>query len=110
MEKSNKHLKQIEATFKNMNTETAQAGLDLLAEAYFLKETMTRLKEEIQANSVVSEMQQGSYSIQRTSPAIKTYNTTLANYNKIMKQIIDLLPNEATRQDGEALLKFIAEG
>ena len=39
-------------------------------------------------------MCQGSYSINRSNPALKTYNTTIANYQKLMKQLVELLPTD----------------
>ena len=85
----------IENTFKSINNDKAKIGLALLDEARFMKDTLERLKKEIQNGDMVGEMCQGSYSITRSNPAIKTYNTLSDSYRKIMKQIIDLLPNES---------------
>lgn len=95
-------LEQLEKVFIEMNNNKTKIGLDLLNEAYFIKKTLDRLKEEIENNNIVGEMQQGSYSINRSNPALKTYNTTIANYQKLMKQLTDLLPAEdnAKKTDG----------
>lgn len=87
-------LKDLEKTFKDMDNDKTRIGLDLLVESYFLKQTLERLKEQIRKNDIVSEMKQGSYSIDRSNPALKTYNTTISNYQKLMKQITDLLPDK----------------
>lgn len=95
------NLDDIEATFVAMDNDKGKVGLALLEEARFIKSTLERLKKEIQDNDMVGEMQQGSYSITRSNPALKTYNTTSDNYRKIMKQIIDLLPKEEkTKETG----------
>ena len=39
-------------------------------------------------------MCQGEYSIDRENPALKSYNTTIKNYQALIKQITELLPNE----------------
>ena len=94
-------LDQLEKVFIEMNNNKTKIGLDLLNEAYFIKKTLDRLKEEIENNSIVGEMQQGTYSINRSNPALKTYNTTIANYQKLMKQLTELLPDEtAKKSDG----------
>ena len=95
-------LNDLEKTFKSMDNDKGRVGLDLLSEAYFLKGTLKRLKEEISNNEIVGEMQQWSYSINRSNPALKTYNTTIANYQKLMKQITELLPTkeEEPKDDG----------
>ena len=87
-------LKDLEKTFKDMDNDKTRVGLDLLSEAYFLKDTLERLKKEINENEIVGEMQQGSYSINRSNPALKTYNTTIANYQKLIKQLTELLPEK----------------
>lgn len=94
-------LEQLEQVFYDMNNNKTKIGLDLLEEAYFIKKTLKKLKKEIDKSEVVGEMQQGSYSINRTNPAIKTYNTTIGNYQKIMKQLTDLLPvDDIKKSDG----------
>ena len=107
--RKNINLKEIENTFKKMETEQAKIGLELLNEIYFIKETLERLKEDIKQTEVTTEMQQGNYSIQRANPSIKTYNTTLTNYTKVMKQLIELLPEEKAEPEGEKLLQFLAK-
>lgn len=88
------NLKDLEKTFIEMNNDKTRVGLDLLAEAYFMKDTLARLRDEIKNNDIVGEMCQGSYSINRSNPALKTYNTTIANYQKLMKQLVELLPTD----------------
>ena len=97
-----KTLSELETTFKNMDNDKGKVGLDLLIEAQFMKKTLERLRDEIDNHDLVVEMQQGSYSIDRSNPAINTYNTTITNYNKIIKQLIDLLPadNPKNKSDG----------
>lgn len=94
MSKEVTNLDELEKTFKAMNSDLGNIGLSLLDEARFTKQTLARLKKEIEDNDMVGEMQQGSYSIMRSNPALKTYNTTSDNFRKIMKQMIDLLPKD----------------
>lgn len=90
--------------------EQTKVGLELITEAKFLKTTLDRLKKDIQEQEIINEMQQGSYMILRSNPALKTYNTTIGNYQKIMRQIANLLPAETGKVAGEELMKFITQG
>lgn len=92
-------LKKLEATFKEMESSKGKVGLELLEKAIFIDNTLERLKEEINTSEVINLMSQGSYNVERINPAIKTYNTTVTNYQKIMKQITDLLPKEKTKEE-----------
>lgn len=94
MKKEKDSLDVLEETFKAMDTDSGRVGLSLLEEARFIKKTLARLKNEIDNGDMVGEMQQGSYSIMRSNPALKTYNTTSENYRKLMKQIIDIVPKD----------------
>jgi hypothetical protein len=51
-------------------------------------------------------MCQGNYSIDRESPALKSYNTTIKNYQTLIKQITDLLPVETKKDVGDEFDKF----
>lgn len=89
-----------------MENDKGKIGLDLLVEVQFMKKTLERLREEIDNNDLVMEMQQGSYSIDRSNPALKTYNTTITNYNKLIKQLTDLLPNQDTKTNVDEFEDF----
>lgn len=89
-----------------MDNDKGKVGLDLLIEAQFMKKTLERLRNEIDNHDLVVEMQQGSYSIDRSNPAINTYNTTITNYNKIIKQLIDLLPTDNPKNKSDGFEEF----
>lgn len=101
-----KTLTELEKTFKSMDNDKGKVGLDLLTEVQFMKKTLERLRDEIDNNDLVMEMQQGSYSIDRSNPALKTYNTTITNYNKLIKQLTDLLPTENPKNKSDGFEEF----
>ena len=101
-----KSLQELEKTFKNMDNDKGKIGLDLLTEVQFMKETLERLRAEIKNNDLIMEMQQGSYSIDRSNPALKTYNTTITNYNKLIKQLTDLLPDKDSKNKVDEFEEF----
>lgn len=87
-------LKTLKETFEKMNNDKSKLALSLLDEAYFYGDTLKKLKEKVEKDGVVTEMRQGEYSIDRENPALKSYNTTIKNYQALIKQITELLPNE----------------
>ena len=95
----NINISHIESLFKNTDSqEISVLGLSLIKELKFMKKTMSSLKKEINEKGVVVSMPQGNYDIERSNPALASYNTMIKNYNSTIKQIYDLLnttqPNE----------------
>lgn len=87
-------LKTLKETFEKMDNDKSKLALSLLDEAYFCGDTLKKLKEKITKDGVVTKMCQGSYDIDRENPALKSYNTTIKNYQALIKQITELLPNQ----------------
>ena len=88
-------LKTLKETFEKMDNDKSTLALSLLDEAYFCGNTLNKLKEKVEKDGVVTEMCQGNYNIDRENPALKSYNTTIKNYQALIKQITELLPNES---------------
>ena len=84
----------------------------LLVEIRFMLETLGRLREEIHSNGVVELFEQGKQKLKRESPALKSYNATLARYSLLYKQITSMLPKPAQKPKvGKDLLgEFINQG
>lgn len=74
-------------------------GLELVGRAIFMQETLRKLEEKIDKGEPITEMCQGSYSIDRINPALQAYNITIKNFTAIMKQINDSLPPEDPDDD-----------
>lgn len=108
--KTTADIKSLRIVFENTNDNKSKMALSLLDKAEFLNKTLLDLEKKIEEDGVVTIMIQGSYSIERENPALKSYNTTVKNYSSVIKQIVDLLPESANKQAGEDLLKFIASG
>lgn len=108
--KTTADIKSLRTVFENTNDNKSKMALSLLDKAEFLNKTLLDLEKKIEEDGVVTIMIQGSYSIERENPALKSYNATVKNYSSVIKQIVDLLPESANKQAGEDLLKFIASG
>lgn len=108
--KGTSDLKELRKIFEKNKSNKSKLALSLLDKAEFMNETLKVLETKVKLEGVVTEMCQGSYSIERENPALKSYNTTIKNYASVVKQIVDLLPESENKQPGEDLLKFIASG
>lgn len=89
-----KDLKPLENTFLKMDNDKGKLGLSLVEEANFLGNTLKNLREQVVKSGVVTEMCQGAYSIDRENPALRSYNTSIKNYQSLIKQITELLPKD----------------
>lgn len=80
------------------NDPKGKMGLTLLQRAIFMQEELKRLEKEIEEKGSVTEMSQGSYSIDRLNPATNAYNGMIKNFTSVIKQISDLIPVEVKEE------------
>lgn len=78
---------------ESMSDDKKTIALGLLKELNYMNDTLEKLKEKIDGKGVVTEMCQGNYSIDRTNPALQTYNVLIKNYTSTSKQLFEMLPN-----------------
>ena len=93
-------IKKLEDCFKKMGGNKGTIGLSLVNEAYFLCKTLSRLKELLEGD-IVERFEQGKQNFLREHPALKSYNTTLKNYQGVMKQLYDIVPDNGSIPDDE---------
>ena len=98
---SYKKIKKLEATFKALGGDKMTIGLSLIKEAHFMAETLTRLRNTLNDEDLIENFQQGAQSFLREHPALKSYQS-------IMKQLIDMLPDNSKKM-GESLSRFLSE-
>ena len=99
--KNYKDLKKVKAMFKEIDTEKSEIVLSLVDKAIFLEDVLKELKQKVKQEGTTTQMCQGSYSIERENPALKSYNTTFKNYQAVMKQIADLVEHEISNNKRE---------
>lgn len=102
-----KELSRLHKIFKNFDSNKKSAIEGLVHEAAFMRVTLNHLKNEINANGAIDEMAQGSYSILRESPAIKTYNTMIQRYTTVCKELFSLLPKEQPKPKNDGFEDFV---
>ena len=79
---------------ESMSDDKKTIALGLLKELNYMNDTLEKLKEKIDEKGVVTEMCQGNYSIDRTNPALQTYNALIKNYTSTSKQLFEMLPSD----------------
>lgn len=95
MAKKQKNLKDLRIYFENDESPRSLLALKLIAEAEFMEKTLKGLKAEVKASGYVSEFKQGSQTFDRENQALKSYNTTMKNYQSALKLLNDMLPKES---------------
>ena len=71
-----------------------KAADGLVTEASALREIMERLRGEIDNGPITEEYANGRQTYIKVNPALKTYNTCLGNYTKVISTLIRLLPDK----------------
>lgn len=72
---------------------------ELMERASFMSIILQECETEILDKGVIVEMQQGSYTITRENPAIKTYNATIKSYQNVISQLLGLIPEKTATLD-----------
>ena len=99
-------LKKIYGQIEERRQETIEG---LIQRAAFMRVTLEELEDDINSFGVTEWFSQGNQEpYQRERPTARVYNSLNTSYQKITKQLTDLLPKEALHQkdDGDAFDDF----
>lgn len=97
---SKKELGRFAAAYFGAVPEKQSMCLQLITNAVFMEEQLTKLQAEIRENGVVSEYKNGENQWgTRKSPEVDVYNSMIKNYTSVIKQINDILPDAPPRDD-----------
>lgn len=79
--------------FKDINEKRKATTKGLIQRAAFMRVSLEDLEEDLSRNGFTEWFSQGDQEpYQRERPAAKIYNTMNVSYQKIVKQLTDLLP------------------
>ena len=108
VKKKSKELNKLKKIFKEIEPGKRQTVEKLIANAAFMAESLDELQEMIREKGFVEEYQNGAnqHGIKKCSE-VEIYNTMIKNYSSIIRQLVDLLPNES-KTSGDELLDFIS--
>ena len=110
VKKKSKELNKLKKIFKDIDESKKKTAEKLIENAAFMAESLDKLQEIIQEKGFVEEYHNGAnQSGVKKCSEVEIYNTMIKNYSSIIKQLVDLLPNDA-RSGGDELLDFISGG
>ncbi|WP_042352269.1 hypothetical protein [Bacillus massiliigorillae] len=104
-----KEIKRLSDIFKDLEENKKSAVEGLIQEAAFMRATLAELKEDINTNGPIDEMEQGEYSILRASPAVTTYNAMIQRYTTVMKEILGLFPKGTNVPEDDGFETFVMD-
>ena len=92
--------KLLKEAIKKLDGDKKALAEGLFNELIFMKDTLAKLKEDVEINGTTTIMCQGKYDIERCNPSLQSYNSLIKNYNATSKQLFDMLPkNDSTIDD-----------
>ena len=108
VKKKSKELNKLKKIFKNIEPNKQKVVEQLIVNAAFMAESLAELQDIINEKGFTEEYQNGAnqYGVKKCSE-VEIYNTMIKNYTAIIKQLVDLLPND-DRSGGDELLDFIS--
>lgn len=93
-----KEEKRLEKVFSELEDGRKAATQGLIQRAAFMRVSLVDLEADLQENGFTELFSQGDQEpYQRERPSARIYATMNSNYQKIIKQLTDLLPKEAPR-------------
>ena len=108
IKKEERNLKKL---FKDTPTDKKTLINGLIQRAAFMRITLEDYEADIDENGYVELFSQSEKTepYERERPVVRLYNTMNGNYQKIIKQLSDLLPkdNEDGKDKNSALLEFL---
>ena len=107
VKRKSKELQKLKKIFKDIEPGKQKTVEKLIANAAFMAESLDELQDTIREKGFVEEYHNGANQsgIKKCSE-VEIYNTMIKNYSSIIKQLVDLLPNDS-KNSGDELLDFI---
>lgn len=93
--------------YKELSKDKVKAFESLISEVAFIKIQLEILKINIMQNGLTELFEQGSQCFERERPQAKLYISLIQRYSTLMKQLIDLMPEEEREREQDALALFL---
>ena len=85
------------ATLPEQQYELAKKWVE---ELFFMEKTLKKLQKTIREEGAIIKTRNGNgFEVTVENPAVKSYNTTLRNYNGTLKHLVDLCPKGNGKDD-----------
>lgn len=103
-------INRVKKLYKDFPRDKVKAIEGLINEAAFMKITLQETREDLIKFGMTEMFEQGSQSFKRERPEVKIYTTLIQRYSNVMKQLIDLLPEQEKNEEKDELTEFLSKG
>lgn len=95
--------------YSGLSLKKKKLAYRLCEKAAFLKVSIEECQDDINQNGYYEKFQQskGVEPYDRTRPVVNTFASFTTSYQKYMKQLEDLLPDETVAQEGDGFDDFL---
>lgn len=109
-ERINAEIKRLTQLYKNLKDDKKlKVAQGLISRAAYMRISLEEYEKDILENGSIEQFSQGSQEpYDRKRPVTDLYNSMNTNYQKIIKQLTDLLPEEKGEEDN--FIKFLNGG
>jgi hypothetical protein len=108
--RKSREVKRLKKIFQDVDKNRWKSAEKLAERAAFILVTLEDMEEEINGETLITEMQQGDYTITRAHPLLEKHIAMTKNYAMICKQLSDLLPEQKAdaTAEGREIMGFAA--
>jgi hypothetical protein len=106
-----KEEKRLRSFYKNIEKNKMGLADGLIVRAAYMRITLEDYEKDLDKDGYVELFSQSENlePYERERPVARLYNSSNANYQKIMKQLFDLLPKEVQKEVDDGFDTFLAE-
>lgn len=107
----NKEIKRLRKIFDDLEIDESKKSLAMgpIEDLAFMRVTLKKLKDIVNTEGVIDEMDQGGYTIQRTHPALKSFNDMIPKYNSSKQLLLNLLPKGTGNDLDDGFEAFVSK-
>lgn len=107
-ERIEKEIRRIKKLLKVLDKDRLATIQSLVKNAAFMSVTLDDLQDTMNETGVISQYQNGENQWgTKKSPEVEIYNTMIKNHMALMKQLVDLLPENDGSAKKDMLLDFL---
>lgn len=101
--------KRLEQLYVNMDENKKSLAVGLIERAAFMRVHCWELEQDLNANGWTESFQQGDQDpYDRARPQGQAYQSLNANYQKIIKQLDAMLPEDGNKDAAEEIKRFLS--
>lgn len=108
-ERIEREKRRLRRSYKDLSKDKKQVTEGLIHRAAFMRVTLEDMEKDLDENGFVELFTQSEKTepYERERPVARLYNTMNKNYQSIIKQLSDLLPKEAPKEEDDGFETFV---